>query len=173
MRPEDRLQVKCAKWLQSYLPEPNMCWAVEHGRLHRGDAIQRAQEWQRLKKKGVKVGVPDLHVALRGRYLAIELKVGKNTETTEQQAFGANLRTLGHGYHVARSVSDLAAILAHVGVALPASAIPQAAAYDRELAMAQEPAKAKEPRKPRPTSKRPALDGLAAIERARKRGFVG
>lgn len=67
----------------------------------------------RLKRHGVKAGVPDLVFILGdGRAMFIELKAGNGRQTNAQKAFEYAARTRGCEYHVCRSVEDVAAVVA-------------------------------------------------------------
>jgi hypothetical protein len=153
----------------SHLRPPTVWTAIEHGRKHSGTATQRASEWMRLKRKGVKAGLPDLWFLTLGRLLCVELKAGKNDATDAQDAFGAALNAIGHGYIVVRSVEQL-------GEALDACAIPLAAGWrmaaqnhDRALDTVPKPTrKPSKPRAAKPTRAQIARGNAASLMGARR-----
>lgn len=168
-QPEARLRARCRMWLDQCLPAPAVWSSIEHGRKHTGTPEQRAREWQRLKAQGVRPGLADVMIWLCGRFIGIELKAGRNTTSEAQDAWGAAIRTLGHGYYVVRSVSELASILTRSGVALTPSALSLADAHDRELAC-ETPVKKTGPR--RLVKRRDEAAQVAALARVRARGVI-
>lgn len=105
MRPEDKLQIRVAKWLEIALP-PSVLWSgVGHEKKQslRAGAIQKA--------KGIRRGLSDLMFWHRGVFLGIEIKAGKNTETTEQEKFGLALEANGFRYAVCRSEKEVEVVL--------------------------------------------------------------
>lgn len=117
MRSEDRLQSRCAMFAKSHVLPPTFWTAIEHGRAHVGTAEQRAREWQRLARKGVRTGLPDLLFITHGFVAAIELKVGTRQSDT-QRATQEALEALGHGYSLVRSVEALGEALERHGIPL-------------------------------------------------------
>ena len=134
MKPEARLRARCRMWLDQFLDARHGHYsAIEHGRLHHGTPAQRGAEWERLKAQGVKPGLPDLMIWLRGRFVAVELKAGRNTTSDHQDGFRDGLVTLGHHYEVARSVTDLHGLLSRYGVPMAPAAGQIASEYDTAL----------------------------------------
>ena len=81
-------------------PELKMMYAIPNG--GRRDPIEAAH----LKQQGVKAGVPDLCLAVpRGKYhgLYIEMKVGRNKTTDQQNEWLANLSYYGYAVKVCYS----------------------------------------------------------------------
>lgn len=72
---EDDLQMKCADYLDRTFPDL-LWWHTANERA------TSPQAGARLKRKGVKAGVPDIIIVDWG--VAIELKQGKNRTTPEQ-----------------------------------------------------------------------------------------
>ena len=145
-RPEDRLQIRCAMFAKSHVALPTFWTALEHGRRHSGTAIQRAAEWQRLARKGVRTGLPDLIFITHGFVLAVELKVGSSQSETQKVTETA-LLTLGHGYVIARSVEQLGEALERHGIPLASGWRIDAQRHD--AALDGEPKPARKPSKPR------------------------
>ena len=90
--PEDDLQMACARYLDL------MGWLWCHVGNERKTSLRAGA---RLKKKGVKSGVPDILIfEPRGKYngLAIELKTGKNKVTETQEEWMSRLSK--KGWHV-------------------------------------------------------------------------
>lgn len=166
-RPEDRLQVRCAMFATSHVLPPTFWTAVEHGRKHSGTATQRAAEWQRLKRKGVRTGLPDLLFITHGFVLAAELKVGSSQSET-QKATEAAFLALGHGYVIARSVEQLGEALARHGI--PLAHGWRIAAQHHDAALDGEPKPARKQSKPRaakPTRSQIARGNRLALALAR------
>ena len=107
MRGEDRLQVRCAMLCTSHVSKDVFWTAIEHGRQHKGTGTQRASEWQRLARKGVKTGLPDLLFIMPGYVLAVELKTQEGVQSDTQKATQTKLQAMGMGYQVVRSVEGL------------------------------------------------------------------
>ena len=95
--PEDDLQMACAK----YLDLLGVLW------FHCGNERKTSpRAGARLKKKGVKSGVPDILIfENRNGYagLAIELKTGKNKLTETQKEWMSRLSKKGWDIAIARS----------------------------------------------------------------------
>lgn len=170
MPPEARLRARVRMWLSAYLPSPGLWTSIEHGRAHHGTPEQRAREWQRLAAQGVKKGIPDVMVWYRGLCMGLELKVGRNTATPDQERFGAALVANGFAWRVCRSVEDVARFLHHSGVPVTGAAFQMAAAYDAELAREVVAPKKKASRAP--ARNKPTRAQLSAIERARASGAL-
>ena len=81
----------------AYLPELEFMYAVPNG------GSRHPAEAANLKRQGVKSGVPDLCLPLpKGKYhgLYIEMKVGKNKTTENQDKWLEHLREVGYAAHV-------------------------------------------------------------------------
>jgi len=117
-RPEERLQIRCAMFCTSHVLPPTFWTAVEHGRQHKGTPEQRAREWQRMARAGVKKGLADLWFLAPSYVLLVELKTPSNKQTEAQHAFQARMAALGHGYEVVRSVEQLGEVLQRHGIPL-------------------------------------------------------
>jgi hypothetical protein len=163
-QPEERLQIRCAMFCTSHVVAPCEWTAIEHGRKHSGSKEQRAREWQRLARKGVKKGLSDLWFIMPGYLFCCELKWGRNTETDEQERLGAKLQAMGHGYSVARSVEQLGEKLVEHGIPVGPgwrlAAQRHDAALDGEAPARKKPAR-KFPQKP--TARQVAAGNRAAM----------
>lgn len=62
---------------------------------------------QRLKRSGLKAGMPDMLIFYEGLAYGIELKAGKNTTTPEQKETIAKLSAAGVQVWVCKSVEDV------------------------------------------------------------------
>ena len=147
LRPEDRLQVHCSKYLKAALPEPGFYSGIEHARkqtLYSG-MVQRA--------KGVKRGLADLNVWYLGQYIGIELKVSSST-SEPQKAFGAAMEANGFSWHVIKSVVALHDLLLERGVPVLPSMRVLAMQHDAALTVAPPKPKAatRPPRQRNPTA---------------------
>lgn len=101
---EDTLQKSCVEWFD--LQHRIWSWAL----FHVPNGGQRnAKEAAKFKAMGVRPGVPDLMLILPRHgyhYLALELKVGKNTQTDRQRAYQTYIETTGGKYAVIRSLDQ-------------------------------------------------------------------
>ncbi len=61
-------------------------------------------------------GIPDIIVCLKGRFIALEAKVGRNKPTKLQAATIEQIRRAGGTAVVVRSVEDLQAVIAEAEV---------------------------------------------------------
>lgn len=87
-----------------------------NGAVLAGDAKRRAIQVNTLKNDGLKIGFPDLTIYnSQGRVGHIEVKAGKNEQSTAQLDCQAILEGMGHKYAVCRSVDDMRAALADWG----------------------------------------------------------
>lgn len=79
--------------------------------------LRTASEAGRFRAMGVRAGVPDLLVWIRGgRSIGLELKAGRGKLSPEQMYWHARIAGLGHRVHVCRSVDDVEAVLREEGV---------------------------------------------------------
>lgn len=172
--PEERLQIRCAMFSKSHVLAPCKWTAIEHGRKHAGTTEQRAREWQRLERKGVKKGLSDLWYIMPGFILCCELKAGRNTESDAQEAWGADLRAMGHGYEVPRSVEQLAEALERHGI--PLAPGWRVAAMHHDAALETPKPLTKKPRNPRiakPKAPRGRVERGNRLALAMARGWSG
>ena len=146
LRPEDRLQVHCAKYLKAALPAPGFFSGIEHARkqsLYSG-MVQRA--------KGIKRGLADLNVWYVGQYIGIELKVGSSASEM-QKSFGAAMQANGFHWAIVKSVLELHNLLVSRDVPVSSSMGLLAMQYDAALSVPAPKAKAstRPPRQRNPT----------------------
>lgn len=139
---EDDLAKAVADFLRVALPPGIPWWHTPNGgkreQVQRTDRRTGKTYWfspeaAKLKKMGVRAGVPDLTVILpNGQAAFIELKVRDNGLSDEQIDVRAELVACHCGYQVARSVEDVERILtgwlAHYGLTLRARLSGRAAA---------------------------------------------
>lgn len=115
--PEHQLQVLVARYLNLALPErhPDAWWtSIDH-------ANARSSATGGIRKaRGVKPGIPDVHVIHRGRSIWIELKAPQGSVSAEQREVAAKITAAGGYWHEARSVEAVQAILRFHGVKLMA-----------------------------------------------------
>ena len=105
---EDQLQSACVKWFRYQYPGV-VIFAIPNG------GSRNAIEAAKLKRTGTLAGVADLFI-LRVNYdgdfqtgyygLFIELKVGKNKQTTAQFDFMVDAQVAGYQYSICRSVDE-------------------------------------------------------------------
>jgi hypothetical protein len=69
----------------------------------------------RLVRYGL-VGSPDILACIKGRFVGIECKVGRDWQKPAQKAFAAALTRAGGIYLLARSVDDVTACLTAEGL---------------------------------------------------------
>lgn len=113
-RPEQSLQIQCAKILDRILL-PHVLWtAIGHGG---GGALRGAI----LKGMGVKPGVPDAVIFWKdgpegAQVLWLEFKAPKGTWSVEQKRWSVNALNCGHYYAIIKSVDELIAALQQYAV---------------------------------------------------------
>lgn len=71
---------------------------------------------QRLKKSGLKAGMPDMLIFYQGLTIGIELKARKNKESAEQRTMFRKLAEAGVTVFICRSVDDVEFVLREVGL---------------------------------------------------------
>lgn len=101
---EDQLQKSCVAWFD--LQYRHISWALFH--VPNGGK-RNSIEAAKLKAMGVRPGVPDLLLVIpRGgyNYLAMELKVGNNTQTANQRNYQTKMSENGGCYAVIRTIDE-------------------------------------------------------------------
>lgn len=156
-------------FLKDCLPAPCFSTAIEHGVKLVGTKEQRERAWGRLKAQGVKTGLADIFVWSPSRFLALELKAGKNTTSDAQDAFRDALHALGHSYAVCWKVEDVGLALIRHDIALPANWHLQAIHHDAALATDRHKAvrKVVRPVKAKPTRRQVEGGNRLALAMAR------
>lgn len=110
---EHVLQIAVAQYLDRALP-PDAFWTSI-------DSAGRGPiAGARMKRRGVKRGLPDILILWSSVTLWIELKSRKGRVSEQQDDFGWHAIRAGHHWHVCRSVDDLASRLAEYGIPLRA-----------------------------------------------------
>jgi len=101
---EHKLQVACVKWFDLQYPEiKKLLWATPNG------GYRNAIEAMRLKAEGVRRGVPDLFLAYPSNGysgLFIEMKIGKNKKTIDQDQYFHMLTAVGYLCKEVRSFDE-------------------------------------------------------------------
>lgn len=125
-RAEDALQILVCDFLRLAIKRPDRFWFCPNG-----GNLSKAQAGK-FKRMGLTPGVGDLHFAWATGsrrqfpcYGVVELKAGKNRETADQIAFGADLVVLGHTYAACWTIEEVVATLIRWEVPLHASLGPQ------------------------------------------------
>ena len=108
MTPEDRLQITVAEFLDRALPADAVWFHVANQRK------TSPRQGAKLKRMGVKPGVPDLCIIWRGRPIFIELKAGKGRVSVKQAELMASLTLAGAVVTVCRSLDEVSEFLAGV-----------------------------------------------------------
>lgn len=115
--PEHQLQIDVRKYLDLALPprHPDVWWtAIDHA--HAASRMTGALR----KARGVKAGIPDLHILYRGRSIWIELKAPNGSVSLEQKDVRLNIEKAGGFWHEARSREEVRDILLGHGIRLMA-----------------------------------------------------
>jgi hypothetical protein len=115
---EDGEQAALFRWAElsrGRWPELALLFAVPNGAFLAGDAVARAKQAGRLKRQGLRPGVPDVFLDVaRGGYhgLRIEMKAGKGRASDDQRLWIAALREQGYlaevcvGWEAARELVE-------------------------------------------------------------------
>lgn len=119
-RLEDALQGAVIKALQLTLTAESWYSSIPNGAVLAGDGRARARQGAKMKWMGLRGGAPDLFVVNRGRFLAIELKVGKGKQGLSQIIAQGDIQDAGAPYAVCRSIDEVLAFLRAHGVPMRA-----------------------------------------------------
>ena len=105
---EHALQVQVRQWLEWAILPPTVWTAVDHAAK-----LSKRQGGER-KARGVKMGQADFRFVLgpTGRSAEIELKVGTNTQSREQESWQAAVQAAGGLYAVCYSLEEVQAVIA-------------------------------------------------------------
>jgi hypothetical protein len=108
MTPEDRLQIAVARFLDVSLPVGAVWFHIANQRQ------TSVRVGAKLKRMGVKPGIPDLCIVWRGRVIFIELKSeGGRVKSTQSDMLSA-LTMAGAVVNVCRSLEDVQGFLATI-----------------------------------------------------------
>ena len=113
---EDSLQRAVMQFLNVALPPDGVAFAVPNG------GKRHAREAARMRGMGVKAGIPDIAICLRGRALFIELKAKRGIQSVAQREMQQKLEYCGAVVCLARSVEEVEAALRRWAVPLRARA---------------------------------------------------
>lgn len=106
---EHQEQVAVIDWFERYARtrglSPTLLFAIPNGAYLAGDATRRAMQMIRLKRSGLRAGMPDLMLAISRWHarpvsagLFVEMKRAGGTTTVAQETVGDILHR--HGYRV-------------------------------------------------------------------------
>jgi hypothetical protein len=93
-------------------PTNSLTKAIENFVLLKGGFVARInvsgfyREGLGYVKSGSTVGMSDLVICQNGRYLSVEVKFGKDTQSIEQKAVEAKIVAAGGSYFVAKSLAE-------------------------------------------------------------------
>lgn len=158
MQAEHRLQSRLRMFFDDYLTGGVEWVSIDHGVKLGGTPQQRANQWARMKARGIRPGVEDVQLLHKKDFFAIELKVGANGLSDAQRQRRDAVWANGQYYVVGRSVVAVFEYLELANVPFRRGALEAAQGHDRALAVEQSP-KLKRPTKPRTT--RPSRRALA------------
>lgn len=108
MTAEDRLQITVADYLDRCLPNDAVYFAIPNG------GSRNKIEAAKLKRMGVRAGVPDLCIIWRRRAIFIELKTAKGRVSPEQNHRMEMLTIAGAVVTVCRSLDEVADFLGQI-----------------------------------------------------------
>ena len=106
MKAEDRLQIAVAEYLDLALPSDALWFHPANG------GSRNVREAAKLKRMGVKPGVPDICIVWRGRAIFIELKTATGRMSNVQTEMARALILAGAVFTVCRSVDEVSDFLA-------------------------------------------------------------
>ena len=109
MTNEDKLQAECVRWFRYQYPQYTL-FAIPNG------GQRNAVTGATLKKTGTLAGVADLFLMSPDpdnvyHGLFIEMKSGKNNQTTSQIIFQAQAEDAGYRYEVCRSFDEFQTVI--------------------------------------------------------------
>lgn len=110
---EHVLQMACADFLDRALP-PDAFWTSIDS------AGRGARDGARMKRRGVRKGVPDVLVMWRDKTLWIELKSAKGRWPVHQVKFSIAANAAGHRYRLCRSLIEVQEAAEHFEIPLRA-----------------------------------------------------
>lgn len=169
MPPEAKLRAHVRMYLTKALPAPGFFSAIEHGRMHHGNDEQRGREWGRLKGQGVKTGLADVFIWHQNKFIAVELKAGKNTTSDSQDAFGDAMIANGFSYMVVHLVAELDAALRLHGIPVSPSMRVLAMQHDAALSILNP---TKKPRAAKNQRAKPTARSIARRTTLQRQGIM-
>lgn len=96
---EDRIQQECVMWFRMTYPDYAKClYSVPNG------GYRNSREVVKLKQTGLTAGVADLHLAVKGEMIFIELKTLKGRQSQAQKEWQELMESQGFEYIVARTL---------------------------------------------------------------------
>ena len=117
---EYAIHCQIADYLNLVIKKPSRWWSIEVSNQQSGVIGMIKQN--KLKRKGVLTGTPDIQVIWRPKYgtmsalIFLEVKTATGKLTEVQEALHAELREECHYVYVVRSVSDVEDVLKKLGV---------------------------------------------------------
>ena len=115
---ESELQAQVAILLDTL----NLCWFHPPNGAYFGGGTRSAIRGATLKRQGLKPGVPDCVILTpspeTGQATFIELKIGYNKLSPDQEVWRDRLEGLGYGYGVAKSLDEVKGVLTQYGYVL-------------------------------------------------------
>lgn len=113
---ESQMQSACVYWFRlQYRKLAKLLIAVPNGAVLKGDAKERGQQMNRLKKEGLVVGAADLILLVPSGdcgFLCLEAKTETGKQTDNQKAFEkAVIETGVGGYAIFRSLEEFQNII--------------------------------------------------------------
>lgn len=103
---EDQFQAACFQWAWNALPQiRKLLWHVPNG------GARNAREASKLKAMGVVPGVHDMHLLWKGVLYTFELKVGLNSQSSEQIKWGEMVRANGAKTYEIRDLEQFQQII--------------------------------------------------------------
>lgn len=122
-RPEETIHRALAAFLDTALPSDSYWFSVPNQR-----GTRKRFEMGILQALGVKSGVPDIIILVRGQFIGLEVKAPKGTLNDNQKAASDRIFKSGGLYSVVRSPEEAERYLRSAGVQLRASILPREAA---------------------------------------------
>ena len=88
-------------------PKKGYYFAVPNGEIRGKDPLQSARVMQRLKKEGVRNGVADIVVLLKGGdVIFVEMKTDKGKQSASQKEFEKIVKELGYNYIILHNTDE-------------------------------------------------------------------
>ena len=109
---EDQLQQSVAEFLDLALPPQAIWFHTPNG------GSRNVIEAAKLKRMGVKRGVPDIYIAYGDETFWVELKTLTGTLSKEQEEFRVHALVLGHRWACVRTMFRLQDVLESWGIPL-------------------------------------------------------